>query len=563
MPTAPMGTSRTQEKEEALGTQHSLENAYDRGTFGISRRTFVELAAAAGITAVGGALVFPNAQAQAKFTEPAQASWPSLTDSGKVRFTVHSDTHIGSNTNNNWADKVPAAFKAIYEICPDIDAHFFVGDSADTGAPKQYDELADLLNDNAQAPVGIVMGNHEYYYWMARANNDGTGPTQGYWREIAPHVTEVTDPSYEVDAQDEFCKFVDRKLKVEGSFQIPGGPNAGEIDCDFVVGGDGTPGSGYHVIAASPRVGGYDHSFYGDTLDWIREHLAAAAQEDPNKPIFLLTHHPFGNTVWYSVGGSWNGQFGEDISETEGNDNAFYHEIAAQYPQLIHFSGHTHVPMVDPRSIYQDDGCTLVQTATFANNFWMIEPDYDEAGSYGGHPDSGQDASQCELVEIDTATNEVTIYRLDFREGAVLGQPWTVDASRGADDLQYTTDKMEAASAAPVVDSDAQVTVTGGSDGVSFAITADKVRADTAALPNDVVLAYRVEVHEGDASGEVDYDARYMSDYYKASADRAASFERPLFGSVLKGGRDYTLVAFAVNAFGKESKVGEASFSLA
>ena len=74
-----------------------LETAYDRGTFGVSRRTFVKLAAAAGITAAGGALVFPQArQAQAAFTEPDQASWPDLSDDeGKVRFTVHSDTHVG------------------------------------------------------------------------------------------------------------------------------------------------------------------------------------------------------------------------------------------------------------------------------------------------------------------------------------------------------------------------------------------------------------------------------------------------------------------------------------
>ncbi len=152
---------------------------------------------------------------------------------------------------------------------------------------------------------------------------------------------------------------------------MPGGPNAHELDCDFVVGGDGTPGSEYHVIALAPHLGGYDHSYYGDRQGWIRKHLAAAVQEDPRKPIFLLTH----------------------------------------------------IPMADPRSIYQDDGFTLVQTATFANNFWMSGDGYDESGDDGGHPDAGQDASRCELVEIDAATNAVTIYRLDFREGRCSASP--------------------------------------------------------------------------------------------------------------------------------------------
>lgn len=270
--------------------------------------------------------------------------------------------------------------------------------------------------------------------------------------------------------RDEFAAFINRKLTVKGSFQVPGGPNAHELDCDFVVGGDGTPGSEYHVIALAPHLGGYDHSYYGDRQGWIRKHLAAAVQEDPRKPIFLLTH----------------------------------------------------IPMADPRSIYQDDGFTLVQTATFANNFWMSGDGSDESGDDGGNPDAGQDASQCELVEIDAATNAATIYRLDFREGAVLGEPWAIDVASGADGFRYTTERMASSSGAPVVDADVRVTVTGG---VS--------------------------------------DARFMSDYYKAAADRERAFERPLFGAALEAGRDYVLAAYAVNAFGKESKIGETTFRVA
>ena len=66
--------------------------------------------------------------------------------------------------------------------------------------------------------------------------------------------------------------------------------------------------------------------------------------------------------------------------------------------------------MADPRSIYQDDGFTLIQTATFANNFWMENDGHDETGSAGGHPNAGWDANQCELVEIDPATNSVSVH---------------------------------------------------------------------------------------------------------------------------------------------------------
>lgn len=506
-----------------MSLSNPLETAYDRGTFGVSRRTFVKMAAAAGVTAVGGALVFPQArQARAAFTEPAGDSWPALDGGGKVRFTVHSDTHVGAGAENNYVDKISHAFSCIYSMAPGIDAHFFVGDSADTGAPKQYDELAELLNTNAKAPVGIVMGNHEYYNW------EGDGEA----------------------AQAEFSEFLGSKLAVEDAFQVPDGPNEGELDCDFTVGG-------YHVLALSAHPGGYDNSWYGDRQDWIREHLAAAVAENPEKPVFLFTHHPFGNTVWYSVGGSWNGQFGLDETDDTGDDMAFYEELATTYPQLIHFSGHTHIPMADPRSIYQDDGFTLIQTATFANNFWMSGDGFDEAGDEGGHPDAGQDANQCELVEIDTATNEVTVYRLDFREGAVIGEPWTIVPSEGAAGFKYTHPAMEEASQPPVVAADAAVTC----DGKSFTLSADKVAADTGAFANDVVVSYRVEVAATDDPETPVFDVLYMSDYYKAAVNRDAKFTRPLFGADLEAGTGYILSAYAVNAFGKEALVGRTEFT--
>ena len=167
-----------------------LASAYDRGTFGVSRRAFLKLAAVAGVSAAAGMLVFPEQQAAAAFTQPAAPNWPPLSGD-KIRFTVHSDTHVGASPNNNYRDKIPEAFSAIYAMAPDVDAHFFVGDSADTGHPDQYVELAQLLNANARKPVGIVMGNHEYYNWSGSKQN----------------------------AQDALKTFLASELNVPGSFQ--------------------------------------------------------------------------------------------------------------------------------------------------------------------------------------------------------------------------------------------------------------------------------------------------------------------------------------------------------
>ena len=151
----------------------------------------------------------------------------------------------------------------------------------------------------------------------------------------------------------------------------------------------------------------------------------------------------------------------------------------------------------------------------------------------------------------------MTVYRLDFREGAVLGEPWTIVPSEGVEGFKYTTAAMEEASQAPVVADDATVTC----DGESFTLSADKVAADTDALANDVVVSYRVTVAPADDAENPVFDALYMSDYYKAAANREAEFTRPLFGAELAAG-EYTLAAYAVNAFGKETLVGEAEFAV-
>ena len=55
-----------------------LSSAYDRGTFGVSRRAFLKLAAVAGISAAGGMLVFPGQEAGAAFAKPESPNWPAL-----------------------------------------------------------------------------------------------------------------------------------------------------------------------------------------------------------------------------------------------------------------------------------------------------------------------------------------------------------------------------------------------------------------------------------------------------------------------------------------------------
>ena len=79
----------------------------------------------------------------------------------------------------------------------------------------------------------------------------------------------------------------------------------------------------------------------------------------------------------------------------------------------------------------------------------MENDGHDETGSAGGHPNAGWDANQCELVEIDPATNSVSVYRLDFRSGCALGAPWVIEPSKGTTAFRYTHAGMAARSKRP------------------------------------------------------------------------------------------------------------------
>ena len=384
-----------------------LSSIYDHGTFGVSRRTFVKLAAACGVTAMGGMLAFPGQHADAAFTEPEDPSWPEPPRRPTMRSLVHSDTHF---TCCDVEKKLPFAFETIYQAVPDCAAHVFAGDSVNTGTTAEFDALLAGANAAIRKPALFVMGNHEF--------GVGGSPLEG-------------------NAVTNFKYFLSH-LTCADAYQKPGGAFEGKLNVHTEIGG-------YHVIAASCGRG----YWYGDTtydddgttpitiLDWMKREIAAAAADDPTgtKPIFFMTHHPFPDTVWYSptsFNAGWIGDYG---SVDDRNSKAFYNELKAKYPQLVHFSGHTHIPEEDPRSIFQDvDGFTLVQTATFGDSFWMRggkdADGYDENGGTGGHPSDGYDASQCLLVEVDAANgHEVTIRRMDFRQGAYLGTPWTFKVS--------------------------------------------------------------------------------------------------------------------------------------
>ncbi|MDO4857278.1 MAG: metallophosphoesterase [Thermoguttaceae bacterium] len=101
--------------------------------------------------------------------------------------------------------------------------------------------------------------------------------------------------------------------------------------------------NGFHFITISPERGTCAENDYVYALDWFKKELAAACADDPKRPVFVVQHYHVHSTVW----GSWNlpGAFPAGVHDLK--------ETIEQYPQVVHISGHSHAPSIDPRVMWQ------------------------------------------------------------------------------------------------------------------------------------------------------------------------------------------------------------------
>ena len=167
--------------------------------------------------------------------------------------------------------------------------------------------------------------------------------------------------------------------------------------------------NGFHFISVSCE----NHCRFSDVqFDFARKYLDEAFEENPKKPIFFFQHPHITGTVYGSV--LWG-------------DEDFY-PILMNYPQVVDFSGHSHAPINDPRSIYQKY-FTLHGTGTLSH---LAQDEFDKEG--GIHPSDNKTAAQFLIVEADE-NGKTVIYPYDiitrkvFDCGPrVIERPWDISS---------------------------------------------------------------------------------------------------------------------------------------
>ncbi len=170
--------------------------------------------------------------------------------------------------------------------------------------------------------------------------------------------------------------------------------------------------NGFHFVAVSPSRG---VNVDDNKIAWVNEKLTVAHKADPKKPVFMFQHPHVSGTVYGSA--NW----------AEDELNSTYNN----FPQILVFSGHSHAPINDPRSIHQQHYTCL---GTGSLSYFELD-EFDK--TIGTIPENSSDDAQMLIVEADEQ-NRVRVYPYDILTGNFFPYTWKIDEPSDPETYLYT-----------------------------------------------------------------------------------------------------------------------------
>lgn len=384
----------------------------------------------------------------------------------KLVFPVVSDVHI-KNSGTDDTFRWQRAIEQFNTLAPKQDAFVIVGDFTDSGSNQQYDRFMQVYNQyaNKDAVRMNSLGNHDYWNGLS---------VEG--------------------AQKRFLE----KTGMESIYYHK------------VV-------KGYHFLVMSPE-DGTTHGYYSDQqINWLKEEIAKAQADDPEKPIFVFLHQHIKETVYGS-------------HEWGTKDSAKINEVLKNYPQAITFSGHSHYPLDDPRSIHQKD---FTSVGTSSVSYMEVE-----GGKVQGNiPPGASELSQGLLVEVDD--KEVTINRRDFHTNSWTVEPWKIQLPSKKESFTHVENRDKEK---PSFDGNAKLKISN--------VTETSVTATFPQAQDNLLLhSYRLQARDKE-TGEIKNKLLAFSEFYRDPVPKELTFT--LGG--LESGKTYNLEVVAIDSFGNESE---------
>ncbi|MBR4727576.1 MAG: metallophosphoesterase [Clostridia bacterium] len=272
---------------------------------------------------------------------------------------------------------------------------------------------------------------------------------------------------------------------------------------------------GFHFIGLSTSEN--EDEYYSDAQrGWLERQLAAAAAEDADRPVFVFHHEHVKETVYGS-------------SAFDGWGHDFFIGPLTPYPQVVDFSGHSHYPLNDPRSLWQG-----AFTAVGAGSLSYAE--FTADGERKLHPAGCEEIAQFWLAEVDAA-HTLRLRGFDAFSGRELCR-YQLTRLADAAKRQFTPAQRVAAAKPPAFPAGAAVSV--AREGAQCRVTVP------AAQPTDdgVVFLYRLRVTD-DAGAVVDRQ-RVIAPYWLGDPPQTITFE-------MQAAPGATVAVTAENAYGQPS----------
>lgn len=134
---------------------------------------------------------------------------------------------------------------------------------------------------------------------------------------------------------------------------------------------------------------------------WLKKELKNVSLKSGDKPFFVFQHEHVRNTVYGS-------------SDFDGWGINHFKNLYLKYPNLIHFSGHSHYPLNDPRSIWKKE-FTAVGTGAMSYTEFTVDNERKL------HPEGNGISAQAWIVEV-CDDNSVKLTGIDGITGSILCQ---------------------------------------------------------------------------------------------------------------------------------------------
>ncbi|MBR6701655.1 MAG: hypothetical protein IKI78_00780 [Clostridia bacterium] len=273
--------------------------------------------------------------------------------------------------------------------------------------------------------------------------------------------------------------------------------------------------NGFHFIGISTC--DKEGIYYNESQrEFLKKALDEASADSPEKPVFVFHHEHVKRTVYGS-------------SDFDGWGNDYFSDILFEYPQIIDFSGHSHYPLNDPRSIWQGEITALGTGACFYAEFTVD-------GERKVRPDGCYEIAQFYLVEADDKNN-VRIRGYDALNKALLCE-YFIESPVNKNARKYTPQMIESKAAAPRF-------VEGAKPGIKRVDGRIRITVPQAvSADGGIIFAYRLTAFG--KGGEETETQRIINRYWLGGSGSEIVFE-------LNGEGVAEVTITAENAFGMKS----------